>query len=223
MRGIIFDFDGLILDTETPDFQSWQEIFRAHNAELPLDLWATSICSIDGGFDPYTYLETQIGRSIDRDAVRQQRRQRDLELIAAQPIQPGVLAYLADAKRMNLKIGLASNSPHAWVEGHLNRFGLMAYFDDIKCIEDVPHGKPEPDIYQTVTSALALRPSETLALEDSPNGLLAAKRAGLFCVAVPNVMTRELAFEHADVRLGSLAEIPLDTLLMRAQSLQTQP
>jgi HAD superfamily hydrolase (TIGR01509 family) len=213
IRGLLFDFDGLILDTESPDYQSWQEVFAAHGAELSREIWAQYICSSDVDFDPYTHLEAQIGHVVDRAAIRAQRRARDLALIAAQPIMPGVVDYLDDAKRMNLQIGIASNSPRAWVAGHLERLGLIHHFEQLTTIEAVTKGKPEPDIYLAAVDALGLQPHEAIALEDSPNGSLAAKRAGLFCVAVPNPMTRHFDWSHVDVRLESLAAMRLEEVI----------
>ncbi len=125
---IIFDFDGLILDTETADFQSWKETYEAFDLELPLDVWNNNIGSIHF-FEPFSHMEELLGRPVDREAIRAQRRQRDDELMLAQPVLPGVEAYLAEARELGLKIGLASSSRHEWVDGHLARLGLFEYFD----------------------------------------------------------------------------------------------
>ena len=109
IQALIFDFDGLILDTETPDYLSWRETYASFGVDLPLDAWRENIGST-GLFDPYLYLEARLGRPIDRTAVHARRKQRDNELLAAQTILPGVAAYLADARQLGLKIGLASSS-----------------------------------------------------------------------------------------------------------------
>lgn len=215
IRGVIFDFDGLILDTETPEFQAWQEIYQAHGGELPLATWATYIGTSSDVFDPFAYLEAQLGRAVEREAIGVKRRERYAELLSAQFILPGVQEYIADAKRLGLQLGVASSSSRAWVIGHLTRLGLSASFDCIKCAEDVQRTKPDPALYQAVLDALALRPEQGIALEDSPNGIAAAKRAGLFCVAVPNPLTRQLSLAHADLRLSSLTDMPLERLLAR--------
>jgi HAD superfamily hydrolase (TIGR01509 family) len=217
IRALIFDFDGLILDTELPEFQSWQETFRRHGCELPLELWAKCIGTSSDVFDPYAYLEEQIGRAIDREALRSRHRQRCAELLAEQPVLPGVQAYLGDAQRLGLQLGVASSSSRAWVTGHLARLGLMQHFVSIRCADDVPQVKPDPALYQAVLAALGLRPEEAIALEDSPNGVLAAKRAGLFCVAVPNALTRQLRLDDADMQFTSLAHTPLEALLETIQ------
>jgi len=216
IRAIVFDFDGLILDTEVPEFQSWQAIYQAHGCTLPLAVWATCIGTTDA-FDPYAYLEEQLGRAVDREAVQRQHRQQGDTLIAAQAVLPGVHDYIAEARLLGLQLGVASSSSHAWVNGHLTRLALSQHFVCIKCRDDVPRPKPDPALYQAALAALGVRPEEAIALEDSPHGIAAAKRAGLFCVAVPNLLTRQLPLDHADLQIPSLAALPLPDLLRAVQ------
>src|SRR5512136_901380 len=219
IQAIVFDFDGLILDTEYPEYLSWQEIYQAHGADLPLSAWERSIGSMDLGlFDPYAYLEAQLGQPVDRDEIRAQRRPRFAELVAAQSVLPGVEDYLGGARRLGLKLGLASSSSRAWVTGHLARLGLNgATFDTLCCGDEVKRTKPDPELYLANLGALAVRGDQAVALEDSPNGVAAAKAAGLTCVAVPNLLTRRLAFDQADLRLNSLADMPLERLLAEVE------
>lgn len=213
ISALIFDFDGLILDTEVPEFQAWQETFERHGGELSLEVWAACIGTSSDAFDPYVYLERQIGHTIDREAIRSQHRQRCAELLAAQPVLPGVQDYLNDADQLGLQLGLASSSSRTWVTRHLSRLGLITHFTSIRCADDVHQVKPDPALYQGVLESLGLRAEEAIALEDSPNGVLAAKRAGLFCVAVPNALTRQLPLDHADLRFTSLTDMSLEALI----------
>ena len=215
IEALIFDFDGLIIDTEEPGFRAWSEIYTEHACELPLALWASSIGLASDAivFDPYNHLESLLGRPIDRDNIRLRRRRRNLELVHAQPIRPGVEAYVADAQRLGLQLAVASSSPRDWVEGHLSRLGLRSYFAAVLCVDDVGHGKPDPAVYLAALQALALSANQAIAFEDSPNGALAAKRAGLYCVVIPNAMTSALPLDHADRRVESLADLPLAALL----------
>jgi HAD superfamily hydrolase (TIGR01509 family) len=215
IKAIIFDFDGLILDTETPEYESWQEIYRSHGCDLPLALWTTMIGkgNDDITFDPYDHLETQLQRTIDRDAVRTARRARMMDMIGIQPVLPGIINYLTDAKQMGLKIGLASSSGSEWVKGHLTRVDLMGHFECIRTADDVSRTKPDPELYRTVLEFMDGQPQQAIAFEDSANGAWAAKRAGMFCVAVPNPMTRNLNFDHVDYRLNSLADMSLSELI----------
>jgi HAD superfamily hydrolase (TIGR01509 family) len=216
MRGLIFDFDGLMVDTELPTFQTWQEVYQAYGGSLPLSTYATCIGS-PGSFDPHEYLEAQLGRRLDREAIRLRRRQRYIELTAGQSLLPGVRDYITDAKRLGLKLGVASSSPSDWVVAHLSQFGLRECFDSIKCADNATRIKPDPELYELVLAALGLRADQVIALEDSPNGVLAAKRAGIFCVAVPNSVTRQLSLDRADRQITSLADCPLKELLLQVE------
>lgn len=218
IRALIFDFDGLILDTELPDFLSWQEIYKEYGGCLPLSAWATCIGTSEDAFDPLDFLEAQRGQPVDREAIRSKREQRVIELVRKQPILPGVENYITDAKRLSLKLGLTSCSSRDWVTGHLSRLGLMEHFDCVRCADDVRYVKPAPELYHAVLDAFGVQAGEAIALEDSPNGILAAKRAGIFCVAVPNPLTRHLSLDQADLQLTFLADLPLEKLLWEIQS-----
>jgi len=217
---LIFDFDGLILETEEPVYLSWEELYQEYNCRLPLDKWTSIIGTneMEFGFDPISELENLIGKSLDREKILPERRQREIDMVMKQPVLPGVQEYLKDAKRLGLKVGLASSSTCDWVTGHLARLGLTDYFDSIQASDDVPRTKPDPTLYLLALDGLGMKAGETVAFEDSPNGILAAKNAGLYCVAVPNVMTRNLALDNADMHLESLNEISLERLLEKVET-----
>ncbi|WP_020576734.1 HAD family hydrolase [Actinopolymorpha alba] len=216
IRALIFDFDGLILDTEVPEFESWQAIFSAHDSVLRLEVWAQCIGSSDHGWDPYAHLEREYGKPVDRAVIKAARRAHCDQLIAAQTVLPGVEAYIHEARRRGLKVGLASSSSRRWVDGHLQRLRLHTYFDAIRTSDDVARTKPDPELYRVAAAALGVHPAQAIALEDSPNGVAAAKAAGLFCVAVPNQMTRQLPLDAADLRLPSMDAMPLNDVLFAA-------
>lgn len=217
IKALIFDFDGLIIDTEISSYQTWQEIYQEYDSYLPFSTWATCIGGSPQLFDPCEYLEQQIGRPIQREEIRLRRRQRHIHIVETQPILPGVEDYLLSARRLGMKIGLASSSRHEWVDSHLTRLGLIDYFDAIKCFDDVKHTKPDPELYLAVLAALGVPGSRAIALEDSPNGVTAAQQAGIFCVAIPNPVTSQLSLEHADLYLSSLTDVPLEKLLVEVQ------
>jgi HAD superfamily hydrolase (TIGR01509 family) len=213
IRAVVFDFDGLILETETPAYESWAEIYREHGHELPRDRWLDYIGREGGWFDAYAHLESLTGTPVDRDALKVRRMaHRDALIVAQEPLH-GVVDLFRDAKVRGLKVGIASSSNRDWVCGHLERLAFMEGWDAIVCRGDVEHAKPAPDLYVRATELLGVSPGETLALEDSPNGVAAAKAAGLWCVAVPNPLTRDLDLSQADMRLNSLADMPLERLL----------
>jgi HAD superfamily hydrolase (TIGR01509 family) len=213
IKALIFDFDGLILETETPIFESWREIYHAYGCELLLDEWLANVGTAEEQFDPFASLEQRSGQPVDRKETMTRRQRRELELIEHQPVMPGVREYLASARRLGLRVGLASSSTCDWVVGHLERLGLIGYFDAIAASDDVARTKPDPALYRTAVEWLGVAPHEAVAFEDSRNGLLAAKRAGLHCVVVPNALTHQLDLEDADIRLGSLEQMPLADLL----------
>jgi HAD superfamily hydrolase (TIGR01509 family) len=214
---VVFDFDGLILDTEVPVYDAWQELYGEHGQVLPFERWAECIGTADA-FDPCADLAERVGRALDVSALRRRHRDRTDALISSQRVLPGVVERLDEAVAMGLALAVASSSSRAWVEGHLERLELRHRFHAIRCAEDVPRVKPDPGLYRAVLEATGVPPSDAIALEDSPKGVLAAKRAGLACVAVPNALTARLDLGAADLRLSSLAEVPLATLLARLRA-----
>lgn len=215
IKGLLFDFDGLILETEGPIYRSWQELFAAHGGELPFSLWGTIIGTSEMSFDPWRMLEELAGGRIDRVTAGQKRRERELELVRLQPVMPGVVDYLQQGRQLGLKMAVVSSSSRAWVAGHLERLGIIQSFDCLITSDDVKQTKPDPELYITALRALRLKPEEAVAFEDSTNGVTAAKAAGIYVVAVPNDLTRQLPLDHADLRLDSLAELELPRLLER--------
>jgi HAD superfamily hydrolase (TIGR01509 family) len=219
VRGLIFDFDGLILDTEMPDYISWQGVYQEHGVELPLECWASIVGGkAESDFDPYDHLEKLTKKKVDREAIWIKRRKDYLEHLESQPILPGVEDYLRDAKGMGLKLGIASSSPENWVVGHLTRLGLIEKFDVVCTADDVENTKPDPALFIMTTEKMGLLPDEVIVFEDSPNGILGAKRAGMFVVAVPNPLTQQLDLSQADMVLSSLADLPLEALVNRVEN-----
>jgi HAD superfamily hydrolase (TIGR01509 family) len=212
LRALIFDFDGLILDTEGPDYQSWCELFDAHGCTMPLESWVTLIGTHTSAFDAYAELERQLGRTVDRDTVRRQRRARYVEMVSMQPLLPGVAELIAAAGASGLALAVASSASRDWVAGHLERLELAAHFASVHCSDDVEVVKPDPALYLAALDALGVAAHEAVAFEDSPNGVTAATRAGIFCVAVPHDLTRNLPLAHADLVIDSLTDLTLPQL-----------
>lgn len=213
IRALIFDFDGTILETEGPDYESWREVYAQHGVSLPVEVWAVAIGGAVGVFDAYAWLEQQAGQPVDRAAIQSMRRARYDELVAGQTVLPGVEAYVRRARALGLKLAIASSSPHSWVDTHLTNLGLYASFDAICCADDVPLAKPSPDLFWAALAALQVDASEAIVIEDSPNGVTAARAAGIYCVVVPHPLTAQLPLDHANLRLDSLADLSLDDLL----------
>lgn len=213
IRALVFDFDGLIVDTEVPIFRAWQRIYREHGQELPLDRWLTIIGTASGAFDPVRELGDRVGEHLDEAALDTLERLYYAESTALQQLLPGVAEYLSVARRLGLKTAIASSSTRKWVMEHLERFHIGSQFDAIVCREDVQRTKPDPELYRTALQRLQVPPPAAIALEDSSNGIRAAKAAGLYCVVVPNLLTVDLDLTEADLRLLSLEAMSLPALL----------
>lgn len=218
VRGLLFDFDGLLVDTESPSRLGWQELYREHGHELPLDEWATLVGTIGASWDPLVHLETLVGRPLDRDTVTERRQAREFELIDLEDLRPGIEGYLEEADRRGLRTALVSSSSRDWIQRILGRLERLDHWDAIVAADGDPtRAKPRPTLYLEALETLGLAADEAIAFEDSPNGVRAAKRAGLVCVAVPNPVTATLALDEADVVVESLADLPLDALLKRLE------
>lgn len=216
IRGLLFDFDGLLVDTESPSRLGWEEIYREHGHELPHDQWATLVGTIGAPFDPFGHLESLVGRPLDREELTKRKRARSHSLADLEELRPGVEQYFVDAERLGLRTAVVSSSESWWVERHLGRLGHLEGLDAIVAANgDTARAKPQPDLYLEALDRLGLEAGEAIAFEDSPNGVRAAKAAGIFTVVIPNPITATLAFDDADLVVASLADLPLPELLER--------
>jgi HAD superfamily hydrolase (TIGR01509 family) len=220
VKALIFDFDGLILDTETPDYEVWCSIYREHGLELPREEWGKII----GGtgfaqFDAAEHLSLLLEGRLDPISLRNRHRSESHAMTIAQSVMPGVLDYIHEAKRLGLKLAIASSSSHSWVDTHARRLGIFDYFDKVICADNVGVGrtKPNPDLFLLTLDQLGVRKHEAIVFEDSPNGVRAAQSAGIFVVAVPNSVTSQLSIENANLLLSSLTDLPLEELLNQVQ------
>lgn len=215
LRALIFDFDGLILDTETPEVRAWQTMYDEHGQTLDMEWWAYQV-----GRGAEQIAERPVDKlarlvpSMDKEKVETDYRARRMAEILAEPIRPGVERLIREAKAAGLPLAVASSSKHSWVDSHLSRLGLFDFFDFTCCADDVKRAKPFPDLYLLALEKLGVGAREAVALEDSPNGTQAAVGAGLAVVAVPNEVTKYLDLSHATVRFDSMEEVSLDLLRM---------
>lgn len=217
LKALIFDFDGLILDTETPEVLVWQSIYKEHGFELPVEEWEKTVGGYGiSNFDPAQNLSLLTQERLDPVSLRARYRLEADAIIHTNPILPGIMDMIASAKANGLKVAIGSSSPHSWVDAHTKRLGIYENFDHIICQDDVAPGrtKPHPDIYLKALETLQVDKSEAVVFEDSPNGVLASKRAGIFVVAVPNPLTAKMNVQ-GDLTIASLAEITLHDLLNR--------
>ncbi len=215
LRALFLDFDGLVLDTEDACFASWQWLFREHGHDYRLEDYLKVIGSDYSAHDPRALLDQLMGRALDWVALEASRREVELRLGHGLTIKPGVREIVAEAEARGLFRAVVSSSRRQWVRGHLDRHGLLQSFHTLVCRDDVARVKPAPDLYLEAIRRAGIDASEGLALEDSHNGSLAAKEAGLWCVAVPGTITFTQDFSHTDARVDSLATTSLGDLATR--------
>ena len=217
LQGMLFDFDGLILDTETTIFQAWKEKFNEYGKELLLEEWAEILGKSTEHLGPIEGFLQAFPEEEKRKSILLEVKQRESELIHLKKPLPGAEELLIKAKAHGLILGIVSSSDQDWVHSHLKRLDLLKHFDHTSCADEVEIAKPDPELYNLGLKKAGLPGERVIVLEDSPNGVLAAKRAGLYCIAVPNQLTGQLPFYtdegEPDLVLGSLEEIPWDELM----------
>jgi HAD superfamily hydrolase (TIGR01509 family) len=216
IKALIFDFDGLVLDTETPEYQTWQSVYAEFGKTLTMENWGQIVGGTGASdFHPISHLEELTGRSLADFGLESRVRDESMRVILAAKPRPGVLETLETAQRLGLHLAVASSSPHWWVDGHLQRLGLFHYFETVQCSEDVSRTKPEPELFIAAQNRLGVAAHEAIVFEDSPNGVLAANRAGIRVVAIPNPLTQHLSFPPASLTLKEMSDLPLEELLQK--------
>jgi HAD superfamily hydrolase (TIGR01509 family) len=210
----IFDFDGLIIDSETPLFDIWASVYARHGLTLTMDSWQHAL-GTQGGFDPFEHLSTTLAKTLDRDTLAAFVRDEHWRLCGDQPLLPGVRERLDEARALSLGRAVASSSPSAWVHPWLERHDLMPLFDAVCTRDDVQQVKPAPDLFLLAAERLRVDPAACVVFEDSPNGLRAAHTAGMKSVAVPNGLTRGLPMPAAHLVLDSMADMNMADILAR--------
>ena len=214
IRSLIFDFDGLILDTEVAIYEAWREIYSSHGHPLTMETWAQCVGSDFGHYDPMADLERMLERKLDWEPITHQRRHRVNAILHGKEEMPGVRARLREAKDLGILCAVASSSSHDWVDGWLKRLGLSEMFMSTTCLEDVGKAKPDPGLFLHAARKLDVAPAEVIVFEDSLNGLRAARAAEMKCVIVPCDLTRHLTFEGAWKQYRSLEDVAIADLLV---------
>ncbi|MGG0658497.1 HAD-IA family hydrolase [Rummeliibacillus pycnus] len=214
IKAVIFDFDGLIFDTETFEFESYQSIYKKYNVEFPLQRWYESI-GTNFVFNPYEKLLSS-HTYLDENEIKKERTTIFEDSIQEKSPREGVINYFEKAKELGLMVALASSSTKNWIYKFLEMLNLEKFFDLILTADDVSEVKPNPELYLRVLEHFEIQANEAVVFEDSPNGSLAAIRANIPCVVVPNATTQNLDFDHqVALRINSMAEIELSELLQK--------
>lgn len=214
VAALILDFDGTILDTETPIFEEWSAEYRRYGQRLEVSFWGRAI-GTHGVVDLAAHLAELVGDGRDPKALRQGVRRRVRRRLATQPLLPGIEDLLDDARAAGMRLAIASSSSSGWVEGWLERHGIRGRFGPVCARDHVERLKPEPDLFLLAADKLDVAPAACLVIEDSPNGVLAARSAGMRCVAVPNPVTRHLEMPAAELVVESLEGLSLTEILSR--------
>ncbi|QMV43147.1 HAD family hydrolase [Cohnella cholangitidis] len=213
IKAVVFDFDGTLMDTETCAYDAYCGIYAEYGLRFPLEAWAAGIGTKGYVYDPFAELERLTGAPVDRNAMNARYQEAHAANVERATLFPGVLERLEEARRLGLSIGLASSSDRAWIERHLGRQGIRDYFRTVRTCDDVERVKPDPALYRLAIGDLGVEPQEAFAIEDSFNGLRAAKAAGLYGVAIPNTVTAKMDFAEADLILKSLEQQSLEDII----------
>ena len=208
---LVFDFDGLIVDTEWCEYVSIAEQFEQYGHRYAVEHFQQFV----GTAWPTGWAEELIeavGEPLDAELLHLRRRSRRDELLHATGTLPGVVELLELARREGVPLAVASSSTRDWVEQHLVRLGLRECFSAVLTRNDVERAKPAPDLFTAAARALGVSAARTIVFEDSFNGCTAAKAAGMACVVAPNRITVIQDFAHADLVVATLAELDLEKL-----------
>jgi HAD superfamily hydrolase (TIGR01509 family) len=215
VQAIVFDFDGLLMDTETTMVESWQTEWAYHGLELDLDgFWPGH--GGDVSEDRYAVLAAAVGAGYDRAESHARRMAHRDRLHASLDFRPGIREWISSARELGLRVAIASSSPRSWVVGHLERVDAVKLFDEIVTGDEVPAHKPDPAIYRLALQRLGVPGSAAIAVEDTPHGVEAAQAAGMYAVAVPNPYVPPAAVASADLTLGSADDLTLTDVLLAA-------
>jgi HAD superfamily hydrolase (TIGR01509 family) len=208
VRAVVFDFDGLLMDTESTSFLSWQYEW----SQWGLTLEAADFFVNHGGDvteDRYAMLAAAAGPRFDRILSHRRRVAYREQLHEELDLADGLRAWLEQAARMGLRLAVASSSPLDWPTTHLRRAGVLDAFEVLAGGDEVAQHKPAPDVYQLALDRLTLSCAAAVAVEDTAHGVAAAHAAGMRCIAIPNPFVAPERVRHADLVLSSASQLRL--------------
>ena len=210
---MIFDFDGIVLDSETPEYESHRRIYERCGVTLTVEEWCGVIGTWSEGHDErwFTRLQEQAADAPPRDDYFAERRRIFEEIVPADPMR-GVGDLLRALRQAKVPIAIASSAPARWVVGAVERLGIGALFDAVVTGDQVAHRKPAPDVYLAAALRLAVDPERSVAIEDSNPGIAAARAAGMKVVAIPHWLTMGHDLGGADLTVAHAGELTLERL-----------
>lgn len=220
VRAVIFDFDGLLMDTESTNIASWEREWARWGLELDRETFFAPHGG-DVTEQRYEVLAAAVGTSYDRAISHKRRTQDRDELNAALVLADGLGQWLVEAQTLGLRTAVASSSDVAWVERHLRQVGVVDGFDVIVGGDLVAAHKPAPDVYELALTRLGLTSQHAVAVEDTPHGVDAAHAAGLACIAIPNPYVDPSQVAHAQLTVNSAAQRTLRDAIEQVSTCQT--
>ena len=210
-RGIIFDFDGVLVDTEWAIYQSWVQLYAREGQEISISTYSPCLGAGYSHWNPADHREKLTGKKYDWD-VETPARQAVLEAdLARAGLMEGALELLDWCREQGIGLTVASSSSRRWVQGWLERLGIYERFDGVFTRTDGYAVKPDPALFLAACDCLNLPKEDCLIVEDTENGTISARNAGIPCVAVPNRMTESCDLSRAQYRVSSLSAL-LDEL-----------
>lgn len=210
-KAVIFDFDGTIIDTESAWFDIYQEILKEkHGFDLTLEEFVKIVGSTDGAL--FDFIDESLEVPLDRTEFHDQVNDRFETIREQLVVREGFLETANQLKKRGILMAVASSSDRSWIEGFLNQYGLMEYFQLVISADDVSEVKPNPEIYEVTLKRLGVTADEAIAIEDSYNGSIAAISAGIHTLIIPNDVTRSLSFHEKGQLIESFADFDYELL-----------
>ncbi|WP_242694752.1 HAD family hydrolase [Pseudogracilibacillus auburnensis] len=209
IKAVIFDFDGTIIDTETAWFDIYRDLLKAeYQYDLALEDFIKVVGTTNGTL--FDHIDQSLESPIDRKLFKQQSLALFQEIKEQLTPREGFLDILENIKRnSDVKLAIASSSRRAWIVDFLDMHGLLEDFPVIFSADDVEKVKPDPALYTKTVEALGVEPDEVIAVEDSANGSLAAIRAGIHCLIIPNEVTKSSLFHEKTQVIDSFDQFDL--------------
>jgi HAD superfamily hydrolase (TIGR01509 family) len=207
LKALFFDFDGLIMDTETPEVRAWESMFAEHGLDYPAEFWQHVVGRGPDQLEekPVERLIRLSGTATPADDLFAEFRRHYFDILEHKPL-PGVVQLLSKAHQEGIKMWIVSSSDNPWVTGHVESLGIKDFFEDCVTRERAPRSKPAPDLYLEGLRVSGAKPEEVHVFEDSYNGMVAALDAGLTVTVCPNPTTKHLDFSRATRLVSSLEE-----------------
>jgi beta-phosphoglucomutase family hydrolase len=208
LRAVIFDMDGLMIDTERLHHESFKTVLEQHGiTPVPnaMGVIHTSGISAEANWE---HFKKEYALDADTEELTKAKNDAHLKLLKTKvEAMPGLLGLLKNLKANGYKVGIASSSIREHIDLVTDRLGIGGFFDAITSGDEVTNGKPAPDIFLKAATKLGAKPAECVVLEDAMNGMRAGKAAGMFVIVVPNEFTKNEDFGMADLIVSSLADV----------------